>query len=142
FESAWVEADAIRLDQIIANLVINAVKYSPPGSRIAVSVKHESPDAVLRVRDEGIGIPKDLATRVFDLFVQGNRDLDRALGGLGIGLTLVRRLAEMHGGTATVYSEGEDKGSEFMVRLPAIDPPAARAPSSSSKGAGSSRREI
>jgi len=141
-ESAWVEADAIRLDQIIANLVINAVKYSPPGSRILVSVKHESPDAVLRVRDEGIGVPADLAPRVFDLFVQGNRDLDRALGGLGIGLTLVRRLAEMHGGTATVYSEGEDKGSEFMVRLPAIDPPAARAPSSSSKGAGSSRREI
>ena len=141
-ESAWVEADAIRLDQIIANLVINAVKYSAPGSRILVSVRHESPDAVLRVKDEGIGVPADLTPRVFDLFVQGSRDLDRALGGLGIGLTLVRRLAEMHGGTATVYSEGEDKGSEFMVRLPSIDPPASRAAPSASGGAKSSGRDI
>ena len=141
-ESAWVEADAIRVDQIISNLVINAVKYSAPGSRIRVSVKHESPDAVLRVSDEGIGIPANLAPRVFDLFVQGDRDLDRALGGLGIGLTLVRRLAEMHGGTATVYSEGEDKGSEFMVRLPAIDPPAARAGAAAQRQAKSAGRDI
>jgi len=139
---AWVEADAIRLDQIIANLVINAVKYSAPGSRITVSVHHESPDAVLRVKDEGIGIPAELAPRVFDLFVQGTRDLDRALGGLGIGLTLVRRLAEMHGGTATVYSGGEDKGSEFMVRLPSIDPPASRAAPSPRSVEKSPGREI
>ena len=140
--AAWVEADSIRLDQIIANLVINAVKYSPPGSRIAVSVHHESPDAVLRVKDQGIGIPPELAPRVFDLFVQGTRELDRSLGGLGIGLTLVRRLAEMHGGTATVYSAGEDQGSEFMVRLPSIDPPAERAAPSARGAARSKGREI
>jgi CheY-like chemotaxis protein len=77
---------------------------------------------VLRVADDGIGLPPALAARVFELFVQGDRELDRSQGGLGIGLTLVRRLAEMHGGSATVHSEGEGKGSEFTVRFPAIAP--------------------
>ncbi|MEO5692714.1 MAG: ATP-binding protein [Usitatibacter sp.] len=125
-ETVWVDADPIRLDQVIANLVVNAVKYSPASSVIRVSLMRERGDAVLRVCDEGIGIPADLRARVFDLFVQGDRDLDRALGGLGIGLTLVRRLAQMHGGTADVTSEGEGKGSQFTARLPAIDAPAAR----------------
>jgi signal transduction histidine kinase/ActR/RegA family two-component response regulator len=122
-ESAWVDADAIRLDQILANLVINAVKYSPAGSTIRVVVRREGPEVVVSVADQGIGIPPELAPRVFDLFVQGDRQLDRSLGGLGIGLTLVRRLAEMHGGSAEVRSEGDGKGSEFIVRLPAIEAP-------------------
>ena len=123
-EAAWVEADPIRLDQIISNLVINAVKYTPSGGTIRVTVRREGEDAVLRVRDDGIGLTPELASRVFDLFVQGDRDLDRALGGLGIGLTLVRRLAEMHGGWASVKSDGPGQGSEFTVRLPAIQKPA------------------
>jgi CheY-like chemotaxis protein/two-component sensor histidine kinase len=122
-ESAWVDADGIRLDQILANLVINAVKYSPAGSTVRVSVKQEGGDVVMRVVDQGIGIPPDLAPRVFDLFVQGDRELDRSMGGLGIGLTLVRRLAEMHGGTVELHSDGDGKGSEFIVRLPAITAP-------------------
>ncbi len=141
-ESVWVEADAVRLDQVISNLVVNAVKYSAPGSAIRLTVEREGPDAVLRVADEGIGIPGNLVPRVFDLFVQGDRDLDRALGGLGIGLTLVRRLAEMHGGTATVHSEGEDRGSEFMVRLPAIQAPALRATRGERTPAKAASREI
>ena len=122
-ETAWADADGIRLDQILANLVINAVKYSPAGSTVRVSVKQEGGTVVMRVADQGIGIPPDLAPRVFDLFVQGDRKLDRSMGGLGIGLTLVRRLAEMHGGTVELVSEGDAKGSEFIVRLPAIEVP-------------------
>jgi signal transduction histidine kinase/ActR/RegA family two-component response regulator len=123
YEPVWVEADRIRVDQIINNLVVNAVKYTPPGGRIEVIVRREGSQAVLCVKDDGIGLEPALAARVFDLFVQGDRDLDRALGGLGIGLTLVRRLAEMHGGTATVRSEGTDLGSEFRVAFPAIEAP-------------------
>ena len=120
-EPAWVEADSIRLDQIIGNLVVNAVKYTPEAGTIRVSVKREGGEAVLRVADTGIGIEPALAARVFELFVQGDRDLDRSQGGLGIGLTLVRRLAEMHGGSASVASEGPGKGSEFTVRLPLVE---------------------
>jgi signal transduction histidine kinase len=122
----WIDADPIRVDQIVANLVGNAVKYTPADGTITVSVAREGDDAVLRVADTGIGLPPDLAPRVFDLFVQGDRELDRSLGGLGIGLTLVRRLAEMHGGAVSVSSPGPGEGSEFTVRFPAIAPPAAR----------------
>jgi signal transduction histidine kinase/ActR/RegA family two-component response regulator len=128
FEPAWVEADSIRLDQIIGNLVVNAVKYTPAGGTIRVSVKREGREAVLRVSDNGIGLAPELAARAFELFVQGERDLDRSQGGLGIGLTLVRRLAEMHGGSASVHSDGVGKGSEFTVRLPAIEARAGAAP--------------
>jgi signal transduction histidine kinase len=120
---AWVDADPIRLDQIVSNLVVNAVKYTPAGGTIRISVARERDEVVLRVLDTGIGLSRELAARVFDLFVQGDRDLDRSLGGLGIGLTLVRRLAEMHGGAVSVRSPGAGQGSEFIVRLPAIDPP-------------------
>jgi CheY-like chemotaxis protein/anti-sigma regulatory factor (Ser/Thr protein kinase) len=134
-DPAWVEADSIRLDQIISNLVVNAVKYTPAGGTVRVSVKREGQEAVLRVADNGIGLSPELAARAFELFVQGDRDLDRSQGGLGIGLTLVRRLAEMHGGSASVHSDGVGKGSEFIVRFPAIEsrsgpaPAASRAPS-------------
>ena len=121
-QSAWVSADPIRLDQVIGNLVVNAVKYTPEGGSIRVSVAREGAEAVLRVTDNGIGIDPALAPRIFDLFVQGDRQLDRSQGGLGIGLTLVRRLAELHGGTAAVSSAGTGRGSEFTIRLPAIEP--------------------
>ena len=123
-EEAWTQVDPVRLDQVVTNLVVNAAKYTPDGGRIRVIVRRDEDEVVLRVADNGIGLAPELAARAFDLFVQGDRDLDRAQGGLGIGLTLVRRLAELHGGTASVASEGEGKGSEFTVRLPAIGRPA------------------
>ncbi len=125
---AWVEADATRIEQVLSNLLANAVKYTPAGGTITVSVAHEGREAVLRVADEGIGMPAELLERVFEPFVQGERPLDRSFGGLGIGLTLVRRLAELHGGTASAASDGPGRGSVFTVRLPAIDPVAGRAP--------------
>src|SRR5207237_3639660 len=116
--------DPTRLEQIIGNLLGNALKFTPVGGTITVSVEREGDDAVLRVADTGIGMPPELAARVFEPFVQGERPLDRSQGGLGIGLTLVRRLAELHGGSAAAHSEGEGRGSVFTVRLPAIEPPA------------------
>lgn len=124
---AWMRGDAVRIDQIVTNLVVNAVKYTPAHGHIRVTVIREGDEAVLRVKDDGVGMPPELAARVFDLFVQGERELDRSEGGLGIGLTLVRRLAELHGGSATAQSDGQGKGSEFVVRFPAIDPPATAA---------------
>ncbi|MFN2645049.1 MAG: ATP-binding protein [Burkholderiales bacterium] len=121
----WVDADATRLEQIIGNLLGNALKFTPERGTITVSVTREADDAVLRVADTGIGMPPELAARVFEPFVQGERPLDRSQGGLGIGLTLVRRLAELHGGSADAASEGAGRGSVFTVRLPAIEPPAA-----------------
>jgi CheY-like chemotaxis protein len=120
-----VRADAARVEQIVANLLGNAVKYTPEGGQIFVSARRDRGAAVLQVRDTGMGMSADLAGRVFDLFVQGERALDRSLGGLGIGLTLVKRLAELHGGTAVAASEGPGKGSIFTVSLPAIEAPAA-----------------
>ena len=140
-EPAWVDADPIRLDQIIGNLVVNAVKYTPETGTIRVSVRREGAEAVLRVADSGIGIEPALAARVFELFVQGDRELDRSQGGLGIGLTLVRRLAEMHAGTASVHSDGHGKGSEFTVRFPAIEPTQAQGDAPASSQAAR-RREI
>jgi CheY-like chemotaxis protein/anti-sigma regulatory factor (Ser/Thr protein kinase) len=121
YQPAWIDCDPIRMDQVVANLVVNAVKYTPAGGTIRVSVRREGHEAVLRVADDGIGLSPELASSVFELFVQGERDLDRSQGGLGIGLTLVRRLAEMHGGAVSVASDGRGKGSEFTVRLPAIE---------------------
>jgi signal transduction histidine kinase len=121
-EPVWVDADPARLEQIVTNLVQNAIKYTPAGGRIRVSVDAQDGDALLRVEDNGAGIPADLLPRVFDLFVQGDRGLDRAHGGLGIGLTLVRRLVEMHDGKVDAASEGPGRGSAFSVRLPAIVP--------------------
>jgi signal transduction histidine kinase/CheY-like chemotaxis protein len=124
-EPAWVDADPTRLEQTIGNLLGNALKYTPEGGTITLSVRREGDEAVLRVADTGIGMLPELTARVFDPFVQGERALDRSQGGLGIGLTLVRRLAELHGGGATAESEGPGRGSLFTVRLPAIEPPAA-----------------
>ena len=124
--TVWVDADAARLEQIVANLLGNAVKYTPAGGAIAVRVGRSGAHAALTVSDTGVGMPPGLVERAFDPFVQGERELDRAHGGLGIGLTLVRRLAELHGGSASGASAGTDRGSEFRVLLPAIEAPAAR----------------
>src|SRR5581483_5420863 len=108
---AWVDADEVRFDQIVNNLLGNAVKYTPAGGRIDVSVAPEEGSVVIRVRDTGVGIAPDLLPHVFDLFVQGGRAIERTQGGLGIGLTLVRRLVELHGGTVEAESAGLDRGS-------------------------------
>jgi signal transduction histidine kinase len=113
-----VEADAVRLSQAIANLLTNAAKYTEKERRIFVTVAAEGDDAVVRIRDQGVGIEPDLLPRIFDLFVQGERALARSQGGLGIGLALVKRLVELHGGAVTAFSEGRGKGSEFVVRIP------------------------
>jgi signal transduction histidine kinase/ActR/RegA family two-component response regulator len=117
-EPILIEADLDRLEQVITNLVNNAAKYTPPQGHIGVTVSREGGEAVLRVRDDGVGMSADVVPRVFDLFTQADRSLARSEGGLGIGLTIVRNLVELHGGTVTATSEGPGLGSEFVVRLP------------------------
>jgi len=119
-EPAWVEGDPTRLEQVLTNLVENAFKYTPPGGTILLQVGPEGDQAVLRVRDTGVGISSDILPKIFDLFVQGERSLDRPEGGLGIGLTLVRRLVELHGGRVEAHSGGRGQGSELVVRLPLL----------------------
>ena len=121
----WVDADVIRIEQIISNLVSNALRYTPAGGTITIRVSRDNGFAVLTVEDTGVGMPPHLLSRIFDLFVQGERRLERTQGGLGIGLTLVRRLVELHGGTVEAFSEGPDLGSRFTVRLRAITAPRA-----------------
>ena len=123
-----LEADATRLTQVFANLLNNAAKYGERGGRITLSVDQEAEELVVRVRDTGHGIDRDTLPHVFDLFVQGDHSLTRSVGGLGIGLTLVHRLVEMHGGSVQALSEGPGKGSEFVVRLPVAPAAASRAP--------------
>src|SRR5256714_2184007 len=115
-----VDGDLARLSQVVLNLLNNAIKYTSDGGRIEVQVAREADLAVVRVKDTGIGMSADLISRGFDLFVQGERALDRAEGGLGIGLTLVKRLVALHGGDVLALSEGRGHGSEFVVRLPAL----------------------
>jgi PAS domain S-box-containing protein len=114
----FVDADLARLSQVIANLLNNSAKYTEPGGKIVVEAKQDGQYAVVAVRDNGVGISCEDLAHVFDMFRQVDRSLDRSQGGLGIGLTLVRRLVEMHGGTVNARSEGLGKGSEFVVRLP------------------------
>jgi len=130
-EPVWVEGDAVRLEQVFVDIITNAIKYTPPGGSIRVLVCGDDQDAVLRVEDNGVGIGPDLLPSVFDMFVQGERTLDRAQGGLGIGLTLVRRLVELHGGTVVATSDGAGCGSTFTVRMPRLTGPEspARMPS-------------
>lgn len=122
--SAWVDGDPMRIEQIVANLVGNALKYTREDGTITVRVTAAPGEAVLVVRDDGIGMAPELAARAFELFAQGDRPLDRAAGGLGIGLTLVQRLAQLHGGMASIFSAGPDKGTEIRVRFPSIAAPA------------------
>jgi PAS domain S-box-containing protein len=117
-ESVRVEGDPARLEQVTTNLLDNALKYTPPGGRIRVFTGQANADAVLRVRDTGVGIAPNLLPLVFDLFVQEPQALDRARGGLGLGLTLVKRLVELHGGSVGVASDGPGLGTEFTIRVP------------------------
>ncbi len=119
-ESIWVEGDPTRLAQIVANLLNNAAKYTDRGGKIVLAAERQDHEAVVRVLDNGIGLSAEMLPRVFDLFAQADRSLDRSQGGLGIGLTLVRSLTELHDGTVSARSRGPGQGSEFIVRLPAI----------------------
>jgi signal transduction histidine kinase/ActR/RegA family two-component response regulator len=116
----YVDADRTRLAQAICNLVHNAAKYSDRGSRIWITVEREANEAVIRVKDNGVGIPADMLPRVFDMFMQVDQSLEKSHGGLGIGLTIVKRLVELHGGSIEAKSEGHGMGSEFIMRLPIV----------------------
>jgi signal transduction histidine kinase len=116
----WLSADFARLSQVVANLLNNASKYTGEGGRIELTASAEEGEAAIVVRDNGVGIDAQLLPKVFDLFVQGDRALDRGQGGLGIGLTLVKRLVELHQGTVEVASEGPARGASFRVTLPCI----------------------
>ncbi len=122
-QPAWIDADPNRIAQVIENLLDNAVKYTPATGSIRVSVTNEGRFAILRVEDSGAGIAPEFLPHVFDPFLQGEQGLERPMGGLGIGLTLVRRLTEMHGGTVEAHSAGTGRGSAFVVRLPRINAP-------------------
>ena len=121
-EPAWVDVDAMRLEQVLTNILTNAVKYTQPGDRIRVTLRADGCDAVVTVEDTGLGISARLLPFIFDQYVQADRTLDHAGGGLGIGLTLVRRLVELHGGTVVAASAGEGHGSTFSVRLAQVSP--------------------
>jgi CheY-like chemotaxis protein/two-component sensor histidine kinase len=117
----WVDADPARLEQVFSNLLNNAAKYTNPQGQIDVSVELAGADVLIRVRDDGIGIAPEALPRIFDMFVQLPESREHSQGGLGIGLTLVRAIVELHGGTIEVSSPGKDRGSEFVVRMPRVD---------------------
>jgi CheY-like chemotaxis protein len=121
-QPAWVDGDPTRLEQIATNLIDNAIKYTPAGGNIDISVASDGDEVVLTVRDSGVGIAPDLLPHVFDIFVQGAISIDRSQGGLGIGLSLVRRLIELHGGKVQADSDGTGSGSTFQIRLPRTEP--------------------
>ncbi len=139
-ESIHVEADEARLAQILSNLLNNAAKYTERGGHIWLTVEAESEggqpsrEVLIRVKDTGIGIPADQLPHIFEMFRQVDYSLERSQGGLGIGLTLVKWLTEMHGGTVEVHSDGPNKGSEFIVRLPIVTEQPTQQPSSSGDG--------
>ncbi len=143
-EPVWLEADPVRLEQVLSNLLNNAIKFTEDGGKISLAAERQAHELVLRVTDTGVGITPDLLPRIFDLFTQGDRSLDRSRDGLGIGLTLSRRLVELHGGTIEAHSEGVGKGSEFVVRLPAllqVSPP-GDAPAAAAGAAAPERRPL
>ncbi len=119
-EALDVAGDPTRLAQAISNLLNNAAKYTPPGGHIWLTVEQQDSEAAIRVKDTGIGIPTEMLSQVFEMFVQVDRSADRSQGGLGIGLTLVKRLVEMHDGTVEARSDGPGRGSEFTIRLPLV----------------------
>jgi PAS domain S-box-containing protein len=131
-EPIWLEADPIRLEQVLTNLLTNAAKYTEPGGQIWLNTQRVDDEAEIRVKDDGIGIDGRLLPRIFDLFTQADVSDDRSQGGLGIGLTLTRTLVDLHGGTIVAQSEGLGKGSEFVVRLPIAGEPATE----ETRGAG------
>jgi CheY-like chemotaxis protein len=140
--AVWVDGDETRLLQIVVNIVDNAIKYTPPGGHIAMRLGREEDSAVLTVQDDGPGIAPDLLPHVFDLFTQGERPLDRAQGGLGLGLNIARRLAELHGGSIEAHSV-PGRGARFTVRLPlAAAPATAAGPPSTGSTAGRAKKVL
>ena len=120
-QAAWVEGDPVRMEQVVCNLIHNAIKYTPRGGGIWVSLASEDEEAVLRVRDNGVGISREMLARIFEPFTQVESSRKRSEGGLGLGLPLVRSLVELHGGTVRAFSDGRGRGSEFVVRLPRVE---------------------
>jgi len=141
-EPVWADVDETRFEQIVINLVGNALRFTPAAGAIEISLHPIERAAVLRVRDSGVGIAPEMLARVFDLFAQGERSADRGAGGLGLGLTLVRRIAELHGGRAEAASEGPGRGSTFTVTLPAISAPGPVPPAPSAAPSGTAARRI
>jgi PAS domain S-box-containing protein len=127
-QPVWVNVDPARLEEVVVNLLNNASKFTNEGGRITVTVEQQNGNAVLRIADTGIGIAPEMLPRIFDLFTQADRSLDRAQGGLGIGLHLVERLIKLHGGSIEACSAGPGKGSEFIIRLPISNAPATSVP--------------
>ena len=122
-QPVFVNGDRLRLAQVFANLMNNSAKYSEPGQPVSITFGRDGNDAVVRVKDAGMGIHREMLPRVFDMFRQADRTGGRSRGGLGIGLSLVKRIVEMHGGTVTAHSDGLGLGSEFVVRIPAVEGP-------------------
>ncbi len=140
-EQVFVDADRTRLAQALCNLLSNAAKYSDRGRPVRLLAERRGGEALLRVKDEGVGIPPEMLPRVFDLFWQVDRTLEKSQGGLGVGLTIVKRLAEMHGGGVEARSEGYGRGSEFIIRLPVASAPAgARQPVGAGEGPAAAAR--
>src|SRR5262249_5034202 len=122
-----VEADVVRLAQVVSNLLDNAAKYTPRGGTVRLTLSAEEEHAVFRVRDDGVGISQEWLSKIFEPFMQINTSIDRATGGLGIGLALVKSLVDLHGGVVEAVSDGVGTGSEFVVRIPLVaDAPAPR----------------
>ena len=140
-DPVWLAGDATRLEQVLTNLLTNAIKFTTAGGRITVTAAREDGEAVVRVHDTGVGIERSLLPKVFDLFVQGDTSLDRSKSGLGIGLALVRQVVQLHGGRVSAFSAGPGKGSEFVVYLPAA-PEDAPAELESPDPAGGARHRL
>ena len=141
-QPGWVDGDCTRLEQIATNLIDNALKYTPGGGSIGIGIALDGEDVVLTVRDSGVGIAPDLLPHVFDVFVQGAIWIDRSQGGLGIGLSLVRRLVELHGGSVSASSDGSGGGSTFQIRLPRADAAPEHDERSGGTAAASSKQTI
>jgi signal transduction histidine kinase/ActR/RegA family two-component response regulator len=140
-EPLLLNADPVRLIQVIANLLNNAAKFTERGGQVRLSARVEGSEAVISVQDTGVGIPAEMLDHIFEMFVQAEPTRDRARQGLGIGLTLVKRLVELHGGRVEARSPGPGKGSEFIVRLPAFADQRASSTGSAAKPAGADRRK-
>jgi PAS domain S-box-containing protein len=141
----FIEADPVRIEQILTNLLVNAAKYTEPGGRIWVSADRTGEYVEIRIKDTGIGIPAELLPRMFEIFEQGRRDLARSSGGLGIGLSIVKTLTDLHGGTVVATSPGEGQGSEFMLRFPTMPDDSAGDPAEQAapvRDAETPRRQI
>jgi two-component system CheB/CheR fusion protein len=141
-EPVLLQADPLRLEQVVCNLLNNASKFTKPQGQIWLTAEPEGREAVVKVKDSGVGIPPEMLERVFDLFTQGERSLDRSEGGLGIGLTLARSLVQLHGGSIKAYSPERGQGSEFVMRFPLWEGPLPERPGEKEKTVDSSLRKM